>query len=225
MRATLLELHREFLPGEYDENSLNALSFSASVNGFKYKPKDDEDEKVEFNWNAHFIIRIDNTTIRLHEPPDDVRLAGMEAKLKLLKDELLFVVKTFKKRAKKPGGEQLLKREWLNPLEPVSGYTGYIFYMIDEKGSGRCYISDCHRTINWWLDPCTDLVIRGGHDSIDYNELNRKVFYKQLEQLQRIAEGAGRCIQAIHKLRKEFKTGVLKEKLGAVDQKEGMEHG
>ena len=211
MKANILELHREFLPSPETEPDMDSVSFTASVNAWKHLPKGEEEEKINFNWTANFFIRVGNTTVCLHNIIDDTKLVLMEQKLKTLREAILFFVKEVTQRCKKPGGEYLEKREWLNPPETDSKYTGYYFYCISPDGSSRFYLADCQRTIHFWLDNYhKDKLIVGERVSrkpiSPYNK-------HQLLKLKAIANGLGRCIRSIHTLRKRFKDGEVQTKL------------
>ena len=135
----------------------DSWTFSCSVGSFprdknRISKKHPEDV-YGYEWTAGLTLRVGSTMIRLHEPTADYGLIRMETKLLMVHQKLIQYTDTIKERLDKPVKKKLLERNWLNPVEWDSDYTGYVSAYISGDGHARVTLADCHRAISLWFDP------------------------------------------------------------------------
>lgn len=203
MRESLLELYKEFLPSTRPSDHLDAVSFS--MGAYAHKVWNDE-ERVVTTWDTHFNVRTGSTMITLHSIPNDVELVSTEAKMLLLREGIETFVKEVKLRMRKASDTPLYRREWLNPEELGSDFTGYFFYNIEPSGAAVFFIADCHRTLNFWIQM----------DDKGYPIPGQKRNHhakKQLEVIAAIGKAVGTWLNRLKKLRKRAGSGALEKLL------------
>jgi hypothetical protein len=214
MRANLLELHREFLPSPDKEESLDAVSFAASVNGWVFQKKGEDKPTVNFNWTANLSVRIQNVTVRLHSNEGDDNLTHMEAKLVLLRDTIVEFIEEVDGRLKDPEKKprHIHKRKWLNPEKLPDNYTGYVSYKVEKGGFGRIFIADCHRSIDIQI-----FIYRPNKKAQktfpDIVKENNEYANKQVDELKGLVLAVTRSIDHINKLRERFDAKELEAKV------------
>lgn len=214
MRANLLELYRNFLPSPDNEESLDAVSFAASVNGWVFQKKGEDKSTVNFNWMANLSVRIQNVTVRLHSNEGDDNLTHMEAKLALLRDTVVEFIEEVDGRLKDPEKKprHYHKRKWLNPEKLPDNYTGYVSYKVEKGGLARLFIADCHRSIDIQI-----YIYRPNKKTLEtfpnIVKENNAYAVKQLDQLKGLVLAIAQAIDHITKLRQRFDAKELEKKV------------
>lgn len=183
---------RDFMTSVHKAD-LNAFDYAFSVKPHlsNAKRKKDEPQQYTYHWSGHFNLLADKTRIHLHNPSIDPGLYRQERKMLLIKEHVDFYVAETKRRLKKANDKELNEKLWLN--DEAAKYTGYIFYTIEQDGSGKFAIADCHRSIYFWVD---HWAVKMPED-----DLTRTKTLKLMEDL---SKGLGRAIKAVQELRKFF---------------------
>lgn len=192
MAEVLVELYKEFLPGGIGNNGeFGVVDFTMSVSR-SADVKEGGEEVKTYHWEGFFNFRLPAASrISLHNIDGDDELLELEKKLLLLKEGITTFSKEIREKIRGVKKERIYKREWLNPAEFGSDYTGYYFYNICPDGGARFVIADCHKSVILYFDFYPDMR------NIDYLYLKKK-----LKQLRALGKAISTFNNKLIKLRK-----------------------